>query len=290
MSNIADDFTCEWFIDTAASEVDRHDSTIKAVGIWMGYPLLAETIECRPGTTDDEKCAMRNALDGAHYRATHILMFEAEREGLNPAALIESHRVCLLLFNRIRGQSPASATCGVNWFHHPNSAFSTWPDGLGDWRYDLPSAVQETIRQGEEVFARLMIRLSITPADARNAGEALGQDGQAKLPAGTTKSEHEGEDRIRKPKLARPASLKELADAIRKKHPRQRNVPKFLDLIADRDAVDFDEIAMSVHGAMVEDNAVQKTVIKAKKAIAEARLPVNLVTSERRVLKTQAPG
>jgi hypothetical protein len=96
--------------------------------------------------------------------------------------------------------------------------------------------------------------------------------------------------RQRKPKPPRPTTLQELAAAIRRDHPRQRNVPKFLELIADRDEVGFDEIADVAHGARVEDNAVEKTVIKAKRLIAKARLPIILTTSERRVFKGQASG
>lgn len=35
---------------------------------------------------------------------------------------------------------------------------------MGGWRYGLPPAMQEAIREGEEVFTRLVARLAIAPA------------------------------------------------------------------------------------------------------------------------------
>jgi hypothetical protein len=80
-------------------------------------------------------------------------------------------------------QRPGSSPYGVAWFHHPDRSYDTWPDCLGPWRYDLPPAMQEVIRQGEEVFTRLMIRLSTTPTTAPKTREALNQWGATKSPA-----------------------------------------------------------------------------------------------------------
>jgi hypothetical protein len=85
-------------------------------------------------------------------------------------------------------------------------------------------------------------------------------------------------------------TLTALADQIRREHPRRRRVPKFLELIADRDVVDFGEIARVAHEAVVEVNAVEKTIIKAKKALALANIPVTLTTSGHRVFKHSTPG
>jgi hypothetical protein len=93
--------------------------------------------------------------------------------------------------------------------------------------------------------------------------------------------------RTRKP--PRPRTLKELAAAIRRDHPRRRNVHRFLDLIADNDEVSFEEIADKVHQANVEDDAIEKTIGKARKAIVGAILPVSLVVSDRRVSKRPIP-
>jgi hypothetical protein len=94
---------------------------------------------------------------------------------------------------------------------------------------------------------------------------------------------------------ATPASvplktLIELANKIRRDHPRQRNVPKFLELIAHEDPVDFDMIRDKVHEAEVEDNTVDKTIIKARQAIVEARIPITISVSARRVYKKHLSG
>jgi hypothetical protein len=160
----------DWFGDEiklfdAAMENGRTmEAVAAAAGIWTGYPLFGEAIECLRDATADEKYKLRYDLDFAHHKATTFLMMEAEREGLNGAALWEASRVCQELFKPIRGQGPASSPYGVEWFHHPSRTFDTWPDCLGEWRYTLPPAMQEAIRRGEEVFYRLMARFSIAPA------------------------------------------------------------------------------------------------------------------------------
>jgi hypothetical protein len=87
-----------------------------------------------------------------------------------------------------------------------------------------------------------------------------------------------------------PSPLIELANSIRRDHPRKRNVPNFLELIAHHDVVDFNTIADKAHGSEVDDNAIEKTVIKARKAIVEANLPFSICISDRRVLKKCLPG
>jgi hypothetical protein len=93
--------------------------------------------------------------------------------------------------------------------------------------------------------------------------------------------------RTQKRRPARPKTLHELADAIRRDRPRQRNVPKFLDLIADENVVDFNDIRDKVHGAKVDDDAIKKTISNARAAIIEARLHITLIVSDRRVYKKQ---
>jgi hypothetical protein len=160
----------DWFGDAiklfdAAMENGRTtEAVVAAAGIWTGYPLFGEAIERLPDTTADEKYKLRGDLDFAHHKATTLLMVEAEREGLNSAALWEASRVCQELFGPIRGQGPAPSPYGVVWFQHPECRRDIWPDCLGEWRYTLPPAMQEAIRQGEEVFHRLMARFSIAPA------------------------------------------------------------------------------------------------------------------------------
>jgi hypothetical protein len=99
--------------------------------------------------------------------------------------------------------------------------------------------------------------------------------------------------RIRKVRRAkvppRPKTLKELAAAIRRDHPRQRNVPRFLSLIADNDEVTFADIEDKVHQAKVEDEAIEKTITNARKAIVSAKLPIALVVSDRQVNKKAIP-
>jgi hypothetical protein len=92
--------------------------------------------------------------------------------------------------------------------------------------------------------------------------------------------------RSRKPKPARPTPLAKLADVYRRDYPRQKTVWKFLKLLADADSknVTFDEIMNKCHEALVQDNAVEKTIIKARAVITKARLHITLTVSERSAL------
>ena len=166
---------------SAPPEDDRTQAVAEATGIWIGYALFGEAIECISDATADERRKLRSDLDCAHYKATELLMMEAERAGLNGATLSEERRVCQELFKPIRGQGPLTSPYPVLWFHHPKPTSDHWPDCLGEWRYALPPAMQDAIRQGEEVFTRLMVRLSITPAVPPQIREAVKQGG-GKLP------------------------------------------------------------------------------------------------------------
>jgi hypothetical protein len=181
----------DWFRDTiklfeSVTEANRDDATIAATGIWLGYPLLGEAIECHLEWTDEEKYILRNDLNRVHHLATHHLMAEAERAALDPAPLSEERRVCQELLGPIRKQRATASSLGVVWFHHPSCRGDTWPDCLGEWRYALPPEMQEAIRLGEEVFTRLTTRLSVAPKDAWKDSEASGQGGEARIPAGAT--------------------------------------------------------------------------------------------------------
>jgi len=132
-----------------------------AFGLWIGYPLWASVIESSPKWNDDERHSRRMRLDSAHRAATDVLMIEAEREGLNSAALLEAHRACILLFARLRGQTPSANSYGLDWFIHPTAPEDLWPGCLGEWRYSLPVSMQEMIRAGEEVIARLATRFDL---------------------------------------------------------------------------------------------------------------------------------
>jgi hypothetical protein len=155
----------DWFKGTiklfeSVSEAKRREVTVAAFGLWSGYPMFREAIEWFHHATDEEKHDLREDLKRAHFLATHQLMLEVERVGLNPAPLYEARRVCLELFRSVRRNGPAQGPFGIVWFHHPDSIDDIWPDCLGPWRYSLPPAMQDAIRQGEEIIQRLNIRLS----------------------------------------------------------------------------------------------------------------------------------
>jgi|GEM_PF-6093893 len=158
----------DWFGDAielfkSPSEDDRMQAAAEAVGIWKGYALFCESIECLDDTTAGEKRKLRNDLDHAHYEATWFLRMEAELAGLNCAALAVARRVCQEIFKPIRGDGPVLSPYPVEWFHHPKCICDTWPYCLGEWRYSLPPAMQDAIGQGELAFEQLVVRLSITP-------------------------------------------------------------------------------------------------------------------------------
>jgi hypothetical protein len=169
MSNDASKTHCfrDWFNDAiklfeSQSEAERVEALTAALAFWRGHPLIAEGIECLDSVTDEDKYKLRHDLNSAHYRSTERLMQEAELAGLNPAPLREEFRVCQELFNPIRGTGQFSSPFGIEWFHHPNRNNDLWPDCLGPWRYALPPAMQEAIRQGEEVLTQLVVRWDVS--------------------------------------------------------------------------------------------------------------------------------
>lgn len=100
----------DWFDDVISllvsrAEADRTESATEAAGLWIGYAMLAEAIECHPSATKDAKRKLRSDLDYAHYQAAACLMVEAERVGLNASPLSEERRVCQELPGKTVGTS-----------------------------------------------------------------------------------------------------------------------------------------------------------------------------------------
>jgi len=176
----ADERQCEpcrkWLEDTAKllEKADRTQETINAAfGLWMGYPSLLEMIGVMDKTagptpstvamTRPQSCwAAYSALNVAYYHATHFLMAEAERNGLDPFPLHECARVVQELY------------AAEPWLYYsgPND---TWPECMGKARYLLAPAQQEALRDGEAVFVRLAFKLDVkVDPKTRPTGTELG--------------------------------------------------------------------------------------------------------------------
>jgi len=124
------------------------DDLAAAFGYWIGYPSFLEWIICAPWP-DQVKRRGRDALDAAHHAATHALMHEAGRRGLDPHPLYECGRVV----EEVYRQDPNKL--------YQRGTYDTWPERMGSWRYDLPAGQQDAIRAGEAVFIRLAVALDI---------------------------------------------------------------------------------------------------------------------------------
>jgi hypothetical protein len=149
------------------------DLAAEAGALWVGYPRIAEAIECSERVSAAGKWSLRQALNGVHYRAVEWLMLAAERNGIDPVPLSESRRVCQEVFAHLhsgnhRDDVPRAGPYGVYWFHHSQPNNDHWPDCLGPWRYALPPAMQEAIRLGEEVFTRLRVKLDLVDFELGN--------------------------------------------------------------------------------------------------------------------------
>jgi hypothetical protein len=130
-----------------------------------------------------------------------------------------------------------------------------------------------------EVFARLSMSANRTETQETQAGVAAPK----RKPT-------------RKPRAARPKTLKELADEIRSKSPRSRNVPLFIEMM-DRlikedhpVSIHFDDIRKSCHGDdNVDDEAVEKTIKRARQEIQAASLPYTVSKSGHTVVVKKTP-
>jgi hypothetical protein len=160
------------------------------------------------------------------------------------------------------------------------------------YKMDLPPKLEPYRHQASEGYSEWLSQQQggmLGSAEARKATLERHRKASEKDPTAGAKQKRTGKRRAKKTtrpeKPAPPKTLTELAKAIRKRCPRKRNVPKFLELIEDQDEVDYDTIKDEVHGAMVEDFAVERTIIEARKEIIAARLPYTIHVSDRRVLK-----
>ena len=144
----------------------RHtkDDLVAAFGFWVGYPMFLEVI----GYDWQDNSIRREAyyaLNHAHIQATQLLMKEAEKHGLDPFALNE----CARVVQEIYGHQPGKYYTG---------RYNTWPGCMGQARYKLPPSQQQALREGEAVFIRLAVKLSIadeasTRAVARTVAQTL---------------------------------------------------------------------------------------------------------------------
>ena len=82
-----------------------------------------------------------------------------------------------------------------------------------------------------------------------------------------------------------PTNLAELADRIRSERPRMRNVPRLLEYMVTRGKATFEELKKHVHEASVEDDALERAIVDARKAIVSAGLPIGLHVSDRCLYK-----
>lgn len=131
------------------------DNLIAAVGYWIGYPMFLEIIG-HDWHTDSARTDAYYALNFAHTQATHLLMEESEKFGLDPHPLYE----CARVIQEIYANAPEKYYAGPN---------DTWPECMGTARYSLPAGQQEALRAGEATFVRLAVKLGL--ADEKGMAE-----------------------------------------------------------------------------------------------------------------------
>lgn len=128
---------------------------VPVFGYWVGYPLFLELIGFGGGwAKSPETVQAYYALNSTHTAATHILMSEAAKRGLDPHPLYECGRVVqeIYLADPELCVKRTGATSG------------TWPECMGAARYSLPAVQQEALRAGEAVFIRLATAVNVAQA------------------------------------------------------------------------------------------------------------------------------
>jgi hypothetical protein len=141
------------------------DDLTAAFGYWIGYPSFLDLIACADWPEGNKSLAQNN-LDAAHNAATHVLMHEAGKAGLDPHALYECGRVV----EEIYRAAPERI--------YQRGTYDTWPECMGPWRYELPEGQQAALRNGEAVFVRLAVHLGIEASNA-SSDESSGQTAEA---------------------------------------------------------------------------------------------------------------
>jgi hypothetical protein len=153
-----------------------HETMCAAFGLWIGYPSLLETIGLNARiygpmpdsvtlNTPDESAETKSirwdayyALNHAHSLATHFLMAQAERNGLDPHPLYECGQLLIELY----AHEPWKYYAGL---------YDTWPECMGIARYSLPACQQDVLRAGQAVFVRLAVKLGL--ADKEDMAEVV---------------------------------------------------------------------------------------------------------------------
>jgi hypothetical protein len=139
---------------------ERTKDTISAAfGLWIGYPHLLELIghntrvrgpmpACITLDRSESSWHAYDVLNIAHYHATHFLMVEAKKCGLDPHPLFE----CGNVIRELYAHEPWRYYAGLGEY---------WPQCMGNARYSLPASQQEALRAGEAVFMRLAVELEV---------------------------------------------------------------------------------------------------------------------------------
>jgi hypothetical protein len=131
------------------------DMLTAALGYWVSYPLFLEFVG-HDWHADGTRTAAYYALNHAHTEATHVLMEEAGKHGLDPHPLYECGRVV----QEIYADAPEKYYAG---------RYDTWPECMGTARYSLPQGQQDALRAGEAVLIRLAVKAGVT--DKKGMGE-----------------------------------------------------------------------------------------------------------------------
>ena len=189
---------------------------LKAVfGYWIGYPSLLEKVG-HDWRADPTRIAAYHALNSAHYQATHVLMIEAGKHGLDPHPLQE----CARVVQEIYAREP--------WKYYAGR-YDIWPDCMGDARYTLPTGQQDAIRAGEAVFVRLAVALEIADAPDMDAVQKAITDKpetHSAVPIGTEEQHPRahGAQGPDAPSTSRPMPLTEIADRVLKDPKKTRKL------------------------------------------------------------------
>ena len=143
-------------------------------GYWLRYPLFLEFIGFDSDWgTYPETVGAYHALNHVHTLATDILMKEAAKHGLDPHALYECSRVTKEIYRN------DPDLC----IRRPGAINDMWPSSMGKARYALPVGQQQALREGEAVFIRLAVKLSLAEEESVGAVAKAVADVLPKLPS-----------------------------------------------------------------------------------------------------------
>jgi hypothetical protein len=136
------------------------DSTdlVEALGVWMGYPLLAEMVVTY-ATEPAERQDLWSVLNLAHRQAARRIMHAMIEANINATRFARSMEICQRVHHK----------CGGMLVSCPDRLYDTWPACVSDGNEELTEEGRHTVRDAEGDLIQVVSVLEARPRMTHSA-------------------------------------------------------------------------------------------------------------------------